>query len=112
MGVSTLSSHTKGAKHQEIFRSYKSTGPLFFEKDQGSILCTFSDTTKANDGRVDAMMNSVAAFHAEILWVMKVVTSHFSYRSCLNTNSLLTSMSLDSLIAKSFQLSKTKCAYY
>ena len=81
---------------------------FFFKKSQGSILCTFSDTAKANDGRVDTMMNSVAVFHAEIRWVMKVVTSHFSYCSCLNMNSLLASMFLDSPIAKSFQLSITK----
>ena len=36
--------------------------------------------------------NSVAVSHAEIHWVMKVVTFHFSYRSCINLNSLLASV--------------------
>ena len=36
----------------------------------------------------------------------------FSYLFCLNMNSLLASMILDSPIAKSFQLSITKCACY
>ena len=44
--------------------------------------------------------------------VMKVVISHFSYFFCLNMNSLLASMILDSPIVKSFQLSITKCACY
>ena len=94
MRVSALSSHAKEAKHQESFMNYNPAVPLFFKKDQGNILCTFSGTTKAYDGRIDTMMNSVA------------------YRSCLNINSLLASMFLDSPIAKSFQLSKTKCGYY
>ena len=60
---------------------------LFFESDQVSISSTSGDTTKANDETTNTMMNSVAVFHAEIGWVMKVVTSHFSYHSCLNMNS-------------------------
>ena len=94
MRVSALSSHAKEAKHQESYGNYNPTVLLFFKKDQGNILCTFSGTTKAYDGRIDTMMNSVA------------------YRSCLNMNSLLASMFLDSPIAKSFQLSKTNCTYY
>ena len=58
------------------------------------------------------MMNAVAVSHAEICWVMKVVTSHISYRSCINLNSLLAMMFPDSQIAKSFQMSKTKYIMY
>ena len=53
-------------------------------------------------------MNAVAVSHAEIRWVMKVVT----YRFCINLISLLVSIFPDSQIAKSFQMSKTKCSYY
>ena len=38
--------------------------------------------------------------------------SHLSYRSCLNLNELFRKMFPGSQVAKSFQLSKTKCAYY
>ena len=41
----------------------------------------------------------------------KVVSSHFSLRSCLGLNDLFRSMFTDSEIVKSFQLSKTKCGY-
>ena len=34
------------------------------------------------------MINFVVVFHAEICWVLKVVTFYVSYRSCLNMNSL------------------------
>ena len=55
------------------------------------------------------MMNSVAVFHAEIRWVMKVVTSYFSYCSYLNMNSLLASMFLDCLIVIDLSAVITPC---
>ena len=58
------------------------------------------------------MLTAVSVSHAEIRWVLKVLISHLSYRSCLNLNSLFATMFPDSLIAKSFKLSKTKCTYY
>ena len=57
-------------------------------------------------------MSSVAVSQAEIYWAMKVHWSHLSFRSCLNLNELFWKMFPDSQVAKSFQLSKTKCAYY
>lgn len=45
--------------------------------------------------------------------VMKVITSHFHYCSCLNMNSLMLSIFPDShQIVKSFQMSKIKQVYY
>ena len=85
---------------------------MFFKRDKTSVLSTFSGTAKVNDWKVDIMMNSVGVSHAEIRWAIQLVTSHFSYASCLNMNSLLASMVPDSQIAKSFQLWKTKWAYY
>ena len=49
---------------------------------------------------------------AEIRWVMKVVTSYFSFQSCLDLNNLFKTMFYDSDVAKCFALSKTKCSYY
>lgn len=50
-------------------------------------------------------------FQAEILWALKVVVNHFSMWSCLGLNDLFRRMFPDSNVAKSFQLSKTKCGY-
>ena len=85
---------------------------MFFKRDKTSVLSTFSGTAKVNDWKVDIMMNSVSVIHAEIRWAIQLVTSHFSYASCLNMNSLLASMLPDSQLAKSFQFWKTKSAYY
>ena len=50
--------------------------------------------------------------HAEIQWVIKVAMSSSSFRSCSELNELFKAMFSDSVIASSFQLSKTKCSYY
>ena len=46
---------------------------------------------------------------AEICWVIKVVMSHVSYRSCLDINKLFQKMFPDSSVANDFSLSETKC---
>ena len=49
--------------------------------------------------------------HAEIRWAMKLVTSHFSLRSCLDIKDLFSSMFPHSQIASQFSMSETKCGY-
>ena len=48
---------------------------------------------------------------AKIKWALKVVLSHFSYRSCLGTNKHFKITFSDSALVKEFSMSKTKCAY-
>ena len=62
--------------------------------------------------RVNSLISSVAVSHAETYWAMKVLWLHLSYCSCLNLNELFWKMFPDKQVAKSFQLSKAKCAYY
>ena len=64
-------------------------------------------------------MSSVIASHvttddhwrAEVLWAMKVVSSHYSYVSCMETDRLFQLMFPDSTIAKSFSCGEKKSAY-
>ena len=108
MGVSALVSHAAGAKHKERLRTYNPISSLCFMNKNVN-----KDTPKATSTpRVDSLMSSVAVSHAEIYWAMKVLWSYLSYGSCLNLNELFRKMFPDSLVAKSFQLSKTKCAYF
>ena len=114
MGVCALTSRTKGAKHQKRVRNFHPSASMFFKRYQGSVSSVSSCRAEQSNtsGRVDTMLNAAAVSHGEIRWVMKVVTSHFSYCSCINLNSLLASMFPDSQIAKSFEMLKTKCSYY
>ena len=57
------------------------------------------------------MLTPASTLKAEVCWSLKVVSSHSSLRSCLRLNDLFKAMFIGSEIAKSFQLSKTKCGY-
>src|SRR3989441_242053 len=48
---------------------------------------------------------------SEILWAMKIVMNHMSYRSCLDISQLFQTMFPDSEVAQKFTMSKTKAAY-
>ena len=61
---------------------------------------------------LDMYVVPLAITKAEIRWTMKVVLSHFSFRSCLDLKDLFQCMFPDSEITKVFTMSKTKCAYY
>ena len=48
---------------------------------------------------------------AEILWALKVIMSHYSYKSCEGTSKLFQAMFPDSRIASQFSCGENKCAY-
>ena len=48
--------------------------------------------------------------HAEVLWVIKVITSHYSFSSFKDISYLFSEMFHDSQIAQSFSCGATKCA--
>ena len=111
MGVAVLTSHVSSKKHSEISRLRKSQSGaiLFSKKNQDE---PGSSVKVSGTGTLDSMVIPVNSLRAEILWTLKVVTSHFSLRSCLGLNELFRVMFSDSKIASSFQLSKTKCSYF
>lgn len=108
MGKSALASHSKGNKHQVNVKNYSPVSGLFFKSNPPKPSSS-KDASPATN-KIDLMMSTLAVSHAEIRWALKVLTSHHSFR--LNLNQLFCVMFPDSDIAKSFQLSKTKCAYY
>ena len=48
----------------------------------------------------------------EIRWTVKIVLSHFSYRSNVNMKSLFLAMFLDNAIVEEYSMSKDKISYY
>ena len=54
---------------------------------------------------------SEEVFHAEVLWVIKVITNHYLFSSCKDISRLLFKMFPDSQIAHSFSCGGTKCGY-
>ena len=107
MGIAALSSHALGKKHKDIQSLRESNvGALFYPKKSP----TEHESTSAAKPKVktvESMMIPASALKAEILWTLKVATSHYSLRSCLGLNEIFKAMFVDSAIAKSFQLNKT-----
>ena len=60
---------------------------------------------------VESILVPVSTLWAEVLWSLKVASSHFSLRLCLGLNEVFWCMFIGSEIVKSFKLSKTKCGY-
>ena len=117
MGESALKSHMASTKHDEMLKQKEDA-----DKNLSLLhyLPRISNSTKSADGASSSKLSPpslqdiaipVAVLSAEIRWALKVVTSHFSLRSCLELNELLKAMFSDSEIAKSFHMSKTKLAY-
>ena len=49
--------------------------------------------------------------NAEILWALKAIMSHYSYKSCEGTSKLFQVMFSDSRIVNQFSCGEKKCAY-
>ena len=54
---------------------------------------------------------SEEVLHAEVFWVIKVITTHYSFSSYQVISYLFSEMFPDSQIAQSFSCGATKCAY-
>ena len=61
---------------------------------------------------LDSVTVPTSALWAEVLWTLKVISSHYSLRSCLGLKELFEAMFSNSEITKSFKLSKTICGYF
>ena len=130
MGKSAIKSHSKGKRHNEKLRTRNSMSTLYFQQSSSSnvivepldsvVSTTAMDIVVppilTNDVQKQTTIPNLATksstTEAEILWTLKTLLSHNSYRSCENISDLFKRMFNDSIIAKSFSLGKTKCAYY
>ena len=119
MGVANLLSHALGKKHSEIqMQRSRNIGTTFF---RNSSTGEVQETNKKGnlvrkENKVQKTLDSVtvptSALRAEVLWTLKVISSHYSLRSCLGLKEPFEAMFSDIEIAKSFKLSKTKCGYF
>ena len=69
-----------------------------------------SETGSASLRQPLLSVTSDERWSAEVLWVMTVVTSHYSY-NCTDAEKLFQRMFPDSVIATSFTCGERKCAY-
>ncbi|CAL9702284.1 unnamed protein product [Knipowitschia caucasica] len=110
MGESALTSHMKGKKHELAMRANAAAIPIsqFIGASVQKTPTPRAPTT--TQGTLDfSSKNEV--LKAEILWVLKVMNSHYSYKSSEGTSRLFAAMFPDSQIATRFTCGEKKCAY-
>lgn len=113
MGEAALTSHGKSKKHMDLLKSSSLSVKNFFHNASSST----SNEGKVTNPPKNQSSNSILqvagndVLSAEILWALKVITSHFSYNSCKDINLLMQKMFPDSIIAKQFTCADKKCAY-
>ena len=140
MGESALTSHLKGKTHQTLTSQKRSLAsvPDFFGVSSQQPATTSDDAKEVSksassesgehinptkSGTASLSGSSVMerivtrdeTLKAEILWALKVIMSHYSYKSCEGTSKLFQAMFPDgervSRIASQFTCGEKKCAY-
>lgn len=139
MGESAIKSHMRGEKHQKKvqLQSDNKSNPkmeVFFDTSCNSTTVdtkTVASGAAASQGnapnesnsavpatatttatsKVSQFVSSNACTAAEILWALKVTTSHLSYHSCNDVSDLFVRMFPDSDVARKFSCAEKKCSY-
>ena len=113
MGVKALESHMEGKKHKSFIKARADAKVAFsgFRETSPPESSKSAPASQQAPPTLDQLITSPHVINAEILWCLKVVMSHMSFRSCLGLNDMFKTMFSDSAIAHGFALSKTKCAY-
>ena len=79
-GVSNLVGHSKSKKHIELRNSASCYSKLCFRKP--------GETVNENVSDLQNLKKPLLSAQAEIIWVLKVVYSQFTFRSCLDLSEL------------------------
>lgn len=110
MGEAALTSHMKGKKHATAVSAAKTIPINVFLGGANATAPNASSTTNTTQASLDySSKNEV--MKAEIRWVLKVLNSHYSYKSSEDIAKVFTDMFPDSKIASQFSCGEKKCAY-
>ncbi|CAN7985972.1 unnamed protein product [Ixodes hexagonus] len=109
MGESALKSHMKSAKHAGVMKIAAKSSVLNYLAPSTSEQSTVPPLSQSPN--LNACKTHELVTNAEVLWTLKVVTSHFSYRSSAQAGELFQRMFPDSEVAKAFSCGEKKCAY-
>ena len=112
MGEAALKSHMNGKKHQKLMPTSRTISAV---PEGTATICKIkvdgmeSSPTTAGDTPFKVVKTDVLS--AEILWALKVCTSHYSLNSSEASGALFHRMFPDSAIASSFKCGETKTSY-
>ena len=124
MGESSLKSHLKSKKHSEkepckssqtffqpAEKKVENSGKTSNTNDQTSTSKESQSSSKSQKS-ITSFIERDALITAEIRWVLKVVLSNYSQRSCDDIATLFKSLFPGHPIAEKFSCGRTKCGYY
>ena len=100
MEVAALVSNAQGKKHKSNVDCFPPVSRLYFQDNTST--ASEAPSTRKSTSTLDNLIVSVSAAKTNIKWVLKVVDSNFSLRSCLDLNDLFRVMFPDSTIAINF----------
>lgn len=113
MGIKALTSHATSKKHKETLIKEKGKRNLSITAFcSSSTTDTQATTYDVSKQVVQTTVTQADVLNAEILWCLKIASSHYSFRSCSNISDLFKSMFHDSTIASQFSMSYDKVAYF
>ena len=132
MGIGAVKSHMKSKQHNQIMKHKQSPFTQLITDFFGGTNKSASTTNKSGEQVSSSVaiteqtsdvstvpVSSPSTFfiiseevlHAEVVWVIKVITSNYSFTSCKDISCLFSKMFSDNQIARSFSCGATKCAY-
>ena len=129
MGEAALKSHMNGKKHQEQVKPLKKSSSLINNTMELQPETTDQDAGNGDDSQMtvaqwvtpatltvkDVKPAAIATkndvLSAEVLWALKICTSHYSHNSSEGSNLLFQRMFPDSDIASAFKCGEMKSAY-
>ena len=116
-GHSSVLAHHKGAKHERFVKASRPAVPMsaFLEKTGPSTstvthAATSSSTVSTRPSSAQPF-SSTDTLKAEIIWTLKAVSSHYSYKSCEDNGKVFAAMFPDSQIAASYKCGERKSSY-
>ena len=112
MGRQVLVSHAAGKKHilltnrfQTFFQTKTVTESSVLDKEQST------GSPSSSKKNVEVAFDNTDVIKADILWVLKCITSSYSINSCTHIEELFRTMFPDSEVAKKFQVGPNKVKY-
>ena len=126
MGELVLKSHEKGKKHiylmetqrrnttsniRNLFSNCSSTAPPQTATERSNSSLTVSSSDSCTTAGISGFLTRNDTLTAEIWWVLKVYSSHYSYNSCADINFLVQQMFPESDITKKFTCGEKKASY-
>ena len=138
MAIQAIKSHSKSKKHEKASTLFTSNSPItFFQRkltevesetknldssnSSNSLHSSNSSNSSSNSSNSSGQSvsfqsvidsNSMRnARKAEVLWAIKVIVGHHSYRSCGDLSELFVKMFPDSNTAREFSMGRTKLSY-